>query len=106
MRVQMGAEHMQARKRQRVAHQARAHQRETGYEEEPARARHEEEAKRAPPVAERPEMGAAGPTAVRVERDGNLGDAGIKERGFDDHLRCELHSRAAQAEAKVRLLPE
>ena len=44
--------------------------------------------------------------AVGMEGDRDLGRARARERGLDDHLRRELHPRAAQVQAVVQLAGE
>ena len=71
---------------------------QAGHEEEPARAQGQEEAQRAPAVAEGAQVRALVAAAVGPQRDRHLADARAGERRLDDHLRGVLHPGAAEVE--------
>ena len=53
----------------------------------------------APAVAPSAEVGRAA-TSIGCESGGDLGEAEIGERGFNDHLAGELHTRGAEVEVE------
>src|ERR687892_717800 len=59
----------------------------------------------APSIVPGAEMGWTAP-AVRTQRGRHFEDVETAQPGFDDHLRRELHPRAAEAQSLDRLLVE
>src|SRR6266480_4395283 len=91
----------QTRHGHQITKQAKRNEKTTWNQEEPTGAAHQKIAQRAPAIPKCFQMWRVRCASVGIQSNRDLGNFFAAQAGFDDHLRCELHSSATQIEPVV-----